>query len=242
MTFQGLIFGVVSIVLCRAEVDTVTQKKVVEVGSNVTLSCLLAGPYEILQVTWQKKNSKQSENVATYSLQKGVNLAVAYQDRLNFTRLSLNDTAITLWGVRIQDDGCFTCLFNTFPTGAIPQDTCLTVYEQLRGSLHYVLSDGKLTAACLVSAWPRPEISWILPKADSERREEEVQHPNGTVSVISKLFVNSSTGLLGEELICRVRHMEKNRDYSVRVEVEEGHRVEVPWLLATVLLLLTFLV
>ncbi|XP_026514810.1 OX-2 membrane glycoprotein-like isoform X2 [Terrapene carolina triunguis] len=220
--------------------DTVTQKNVVKVGGNVTLSCLLMGSHDILQVTWQKKNTGVNENLATYSVSKGVNIVETYRGRLNFTRLSLNDTAITLWRVRIQDDGCYTCLFNTFPAGAIVQDTFLTVYEQLRGSLHYVVSEGNLTATCSANAWPRPVISWIVPKAESEKTEEVVTHPNGTVSVISKLYVNSSTSLAGQLLICRVRHMEEDRDYSVKVK--EGRWFSVPWLLTSVALLVVFVV
>uniref|UniRef100_A0A8C3RLE5 CD200 molecule n=1 Tax=Chelydra serpentina TaxID=8475 RepID=A0A8C3RLE5_CHESE len=194
--------------------DTVTQKKVVEVGGNVTLSCLLTGSYDILQVTWQKKNTRENENLATYSVHKGVTVVETYRGRLNFTRLSLNDTAITLWRVRIQDDGCYKCLFNTYPDGAIPQDTCLTVYEQLRGSLHYVVSEGNLIATCSANAWPSPVISWIVPKNESEKTEV-VTHPNGTVSVISKLCVNSTTSLAGQSLICRVQHMEEERYYML---------------------------
>ncbi|KAH1186854.1 hypothetical protein KIL84_019603 [Mauremys mutica] len=240
MTYQCLILSMVFIMLCRTEAEIVTQKKVVEVGGNVTLSCLLTGSYEILQVTWQKKNTEVNENLATYSLPKGVNIVETYRGRLNFTRLSLNDTAITLWRARIQDDGCYTCLFNTFPEGAIPQHTCLTVYEQLKGSLHYVISEGNLTATCSATAWPRPEISWIVPKAENEPTKEVVTHPNGTVSVISKLYVNSSTSLAGQLLICRVRHMEMDRDYSVKVK--EGRWFSVPWLLAIVALLVVFVV
>uniref|UniRef100_K7GI93 CD200 molecule n=1 Tax=Pelodiscus sinensis TaxID=13735 RepID=K7GI93_PELSI len=228
----------ICILFCIATVDTVTQRKVVEVGGNVTLSCLLTGSREILQVTWQKKNNNNNENLATYSLQRGVNVVDKYRGRLNFTRLSLNDTAITFWRVRIQDDGCYKCLFNTYPLGPIPQDTCLTVYEELRGSLHYTVSEGNLTATCLASAWPRPVITWIVPNA--EGTTEEVQHANGTISVISKLYVNSSTSLLGQELICRVQHMEKNKDYSVKVK--RGQEFSVPWLVTAVALALLFIV
>ncbi|KAG6935170.1 OX-2 membrane glycoprotein-like [Chelydra serpentina] len=241
MTCQGLIFSVVFIVFCRAEADTVTQKKVVEVGGNVTLSCLLTGSYDILQVTWQKKNTRENENLATYSVHKGVTVVETYRGRLNFTRLSLNDTAITLWRVRIQDDGCYKCLFNTYPDGAIPQDTCLTVYEQLRGSLHYVVSEGNLIATCSANAWPSPVISWIVPKNESEKTEV-VTHPNGTVSVISKLCVNSTTSLAGQSLICRVQHMEEERYYSVKVKEDHGRWFSVPWLLATVALLVVCVV
>ncbi|XP_034647048.1 OX-2 membrane glycoprotein-like [Trachemys scripta elegans] len=238
MTYQGLMLSVVFIMLCRTEADTVTQKNVVKVGGNGTLSCFLKESHDVLQVTWQKKNTGVNENLATYSVSKGVNIVEKYRGRLNFTRLSLNDTTITLWRVRIQDDGCYACIFNTFPTGAIVQDSCLTVYEQLRGSLHYVVSEGNLTATCSANAWPRPVISWIVPKAESEKTEEVVTHPNGTVSVISKLYVNSSTSLAGQLLICRVRHMEEDRDYSVKVK--EGRWFSVPWLLTSVTLLVVF--
>ncbi|KAM9171762.1 OX-2 membrane glycoprotein isoform 1-T8 [Pangshura tecta] len=240
MTYQGLILSVVFIMLCKTEAEIVPPKKVVKVGGNVTLSCFLMGSYEILQVTWQKENTGVNENLATYSLSKGVNILEIYRGRLNFTRLSLNDTAITLWRARIQDDGCYTCLFNTFPEGAIPQQTCLTVYEQLKGSLHYVISEGNLTATCSANAWPRPEISWIVPKVEHEQTKEVVRHPNGTVSVIGKLHVNSSTSLAGQLLICRVRHMEMDRDYSVKVK--DGQWFSVPWVLAIVALLLVFVV
>uniref|UniRef100_A0A8C8R8G3 CD200 molecule n=1 Tax=Pelusios castaneus TaxID=367368 RepID=A0A8C8R8G3_9SAUR len=241
MTFQGLILGVVSIVLCRAEVDTAPQRKVVELGGNVTLSCVLTGSYEILQVTLQKKTiGEKHENLATYSTRKGVTLHPSYKDRLNFTRLSLNDTDITLWRVKIQDEGCYLCLFNTFPHGAIPRDTCLTVYEQLRGSLHYIVSEGNLTATCFAYAWPLPVISWIVPNVEGERTDEVTPHLNGTVSVTSKLYVNSSTSLFGQELICRVRHMEKDTDYRVRVK--DGWRFPIPGLLAIVALVFILLV
>ncbi|XP_067402337.1 OX-2 membrane glycoprotein-like isoform X2 [Emydura macquarii macquarii] len=236
MTFQGLIWGVVSVMLCRAEADTVTQKKAV--GGNVTLSCVLTGSYDILQVTWQKKNT--GANLATYSKRNGVNIPDTYQGRLNLTRLSLNDTAITLWGVRIQDDGCYMCLFNTFPEGAIQQETCLTVYEKLIGYLHYTVSEDSLTATCSANAWPRPVISWIVPNAEGEKTEKVVKHPNGTQSVISTLHVNSSTSLIGQELICRVRHMEEDSDYHVKVK--EGRWFSIPWLLAIVALVFILLV
>ncbi|KAM9171770.1 OX-2 membrane glycoprotein isoform 2-T9 [Pangshura tecta] len=112
--------------------------------------------------------------------------------------------------------------------------------EQLKGSLHYVISEGNLTATCSANAWPRPEISWIVPKVEHEQTKEVVRHPNGTVSVIGKLHVNSSTSLAGQLLICRVRHMEMDRDYSVKVK--DGQWFSVPWVLAIVALLLVFVV
>ncbi|KAM7181927.1 OX-2 membrane glycoprotein-like isoform 2-T2 [Macrochelys suwanniensis] len=117
----------------------------------------------------------------------------------------------------------------------------ISLEEQLRGSLHYVVSEGNLIATCSANAWPSPVISWIVPKAESEKTEV-VTHPNGTVSVISKLCVNSTTSLAGQSLICRVRHMEEERYYSVKVKEDHGRWFSVPWLLATVALLVVCVV
>lgn len=97
---------------------------------------------------------------------------------------------------------------------------CVCVLEKLIGYLHYTVSEGSLTATCSANSWPRPVISWIVPNAEGEKTEEVVTHPNGTQSVTSTLHVNSSTSLIGQELICRVRHVEEDSDY--RVKVKEG--------------------
>uniref|UniRef100_A0A8B9FF20 Ig-like domain-containing protein n=1 Tax=Amazona collaria TaxID=241587 RepID=A0A8B9FF20_9PSIT len=98
------------------------------VGDSVTLSCALTEPKDVLQVTWQKDSEKSHNNIATYSTAQGLKIHEPYQDRLNFTSLVLNETSITFWDTRMNDSGCYTCLFNTFPYGSLSGRTCLSVF------------------------------------------------------------------------------------------------------------------
>lgn len=103
----------------------------VTVGNNVTLGCTLTESKDVVQVTWQKDSEKSHNNIATYSTLKGLKIHEPYQDRMNFTSLVLNETNITFWDTRMDDSGCYTCLFNTFPFGSISGRTCLTVFGEV---------------------------------------------------------------------------------------------------------------
>uniref|UniRef100_A0A8D0FRR1 Ig-like domain-containing protein n=1 Tax=Strix occidentalis caurina TaxID=311401 RepID=A0A8D0FRR1_STROC len=96
-------------------------------GNNVTLSCALTEPKDVLQVTWQKDSDKSQNNIATYSTAMGLKIHEPYQDRMSVTSLALNETSITFWDTRMDDSGCYTCLFNVFPLGSFSGHTCLSV-------------------------------------------------------------------------------------------------------------------
>uniref|UniRef100_A0A672UHX3 Uncharacterized protein n=1 Tax=Strigops habroptila TaxID=2489341 RepID=A0A672UHX3_STRHB len=72
--------------------------------------------------------------IATYSTAKGLKIHEPYQDRLNFTSLVLNETSITFWDARMNDSGCYMCLFNTFPYGSFSGQTCLSPSVMLLAS------------------------------------------------------------------------------------------------------------
>lgn len=103
----------------------------VKVGNSVTLGCTLTKPEDVLQVTWQKDSEELHNNIATYSTMKGLKIHESYQGRMNFTSLVLNETSITFWDTRMDDSGCYTCLFNTFPLGSMSGRTCLSVFGEI---------------------------------------------------------------------------------------------------------------
>lgn len=102
----------------------------VELGGKATLRCTLSTFNKIQQVTWQKQTDGNFVNVAVYKNQTYRNIIGQYKDRINFTSVSLNDTAITFWKASTQDNGCYKCIFNIFPTGPISEKTCLSVYGE----------------------------------------------------------------------------------------------------------------
>lgn len=95
-------------------------------GKNVTLFCQLAKNHDIVQVTWQKNQT----NIATYSKASGATV-LSNQRNIHLSPSNLTFSAITFNGVTFKDEGCYSCIFNTFPLGPISGKTCLKVYGKL---------------------------------------------------------------------------------------------------------------
>ncbi|XP_020665746.3 OX-2 membrane glycoprotein [Pogona vitticeps] len=216
-TFQRLSLCIILVELCRTHEDISTQDKDVELGGNVTLSCTPTKHYDTVQVTWQEKTDQGIENMAVYN-KTGGNVLPPYKHRIRFVAPGLNDTAITFWNVSIQDNGCYYCIFNTYPLGPISGNPCLSVYDHLQTFLHYQIFDGHLNASCIATGFPRPNISWVA--SGAEKNEKEVTNPNGTVSVISSILVNVSS--LKQQPICRVTHRREETDLKIP-EAERGY-------------------
>ncbi|KFQ22954.1 OX-2 membrane glycoprotein, partial [Mesitornis unicolor] len=199
----------------------------VKVGENVTLSCALTDPKEVLQVTWQKDSEKSHINIATYSTAKGLKIHEPYQDRMNFTSLVLNETHITFWDARLDDSGCYMCLFNTFPFGSFSGRTCLSVFG-LNASVHYNVSEGHLTAICNAVGLPEPNITWSN-SFGSTPTQEMVTHTNGMVSITSKLEIDNTRSISAQDLTCRVSNANQKIELPVKMKGEV--RSSLAWLM-----------
>ncbi|ETE66244.1 OX-2 membrane glycoprotein, partial [Ophiophagus hannah] len=159
-----------------------TSNQDVELGGNVTLRCTLQHS-NIYQITWTKKKNENDENIATYKKDTG-STVLKYKDRINFIVLSLQDTAINLLNVSTEDNGCYECVFLLFPEGPVKGQPCLSVYA---------------------TGFPRPNISWF--PSGGEKKEKDITNPNGTLSVISNIFVSMPNVKQG--LACHISHRGK---------------------------------
>ncbi|NXW54436.1 OX2G protein, partial [Eurystomus gularis] len=202
----------------------------VKVGSNVTLGCALTEPMDVLQVTWQKDSGKSHDNIATYSVKTGLNIHKPYQDRMTLTSLVFNETSITFQDTRMDDSGCYICLFNTFPSGSLSGRTCLSVFG-LNASVHYNISEGHLIAVCNAVGLPEPTITWNN-LFNSAPTQEMVRQTNGIVSITSKLEIYNTRSISEQVLICRVSNMNETMELPVKMEGEEGS--SLLWVLITV--------
>ncbi|KAM6384301.1 OX-2 membrane glycoprotein-like [Alca torda] len=220
MTFRGLILCLACAGLAEANVVPQAEHRNVKVGNNVTLSCALTEPKDVLQVTWQKESEKSHSNIATYSTIKGLKIHKPYQDRMNFTSLVLNESSITFWDTRMDDSGCYMCLFNTFPFGSFSGRTCLTVFG-LNASVHYNISEGHLIAICNAVGFPEPTITWNN-LFNSTPTQEIVRHTNGMVSITSKLEVYNTQSIGAQGLTCRVSNTNEKMELPVKMKGEEG--------------------
>ncbi|XP_072206199.1 OX-2 membrane glycoprotein-like [Excalfactoria chinensis] len=222
MTFQALVLSLVCVVLGKAKVFMQTERRVVKVGDSVTLSCALTEPKDVVQVTWQKDNVKSQDNIATYSKTAGLKIQKPYQDQMNFTSLMLNNTSITFWNARINDTGCYLCLFNTFPFGSFSGRSCLRVYG-LNASVHYNISEGHLIATCSAVGLPEPTISWNS-AFNYTPTQEKFTYDNGVVSITSQVKVYDFQNSSKEDLTCRVSNENEEMELPISMKKKEGFR------------------
>ncbi|XP_043966344.1 OX-2 membrane glycoprotein-like [Gambusia affinis] len=107
-----------------------TQQTVLAaVGEDAPLSCQLLETKDVQQVTWQKVLEKTERNIGSYSQYFGETVNPGFKDKVQFTESGLQKNSIVIINVTEQDAGCYLCLFNTYPDGALIAATCLKVYE-----------------------------------------------------------------------------------------------------------------
>ncbi|CAK6980794.1 OX-2 membrane glycoprotein-like, partial [Scomber scombrus] len=104
------------------------QTVMVKVGEDVHLSCQLMQTKDVLQVTWQRDLPEGQKNIATYSEQFGQTVNDDFQGKVEFKDAGLKNCSIVIRKVIEQDEGCYLCLFNTFPDGSLTGRTCLQLY------------------------------------------------------------------------------------------------------------------
>ncbi|NXC15147.1 OX2G protein, partial [Corythaeola cristata] len=192
----------------------------VQAGGNVNFSCQLVTKEDVLQVTWQKETDGAEDNIATYSTMNGQKIAKGYVGHMSFAHSELEASAISLRGVTLQDEGCYKCIFNTFPSGAVSGRMCLKVYAILNPKVEAKLipSPGKaedsekvVGMSCSATGKPAPKIIWHLPSILQQKpREYHVRLSNQTVTVISN-FTHAHSKILQEyPIACVIQHPSLN--------------------------------
>ncbi|XP_074846821.1 OX-2 membrane glycoprotein-like [Carettochelys insculpta] len=164
-------------------------------GDNVTFRCQLMEDYEVLQVTWQKESGEAQGNIATYSKINGHRILGDYSSRVHFTTSELKVSAITIHAVTLEDEGCYKCIFNTFPLGSITSRTCLKVYAISEPRLEAKLvpspdnaEENVVEISCSVTGKPAPQISWNLSHPLQQESEWSlISHSDQMVTVTSNV-------------------------------------------------------
>lgn len=90
-----------------------------ELGCNVTT----AAGSTIHQVRWLNHHGR-----ALLSYEQSVPLRISYQDAsVQLTAHPNNGSYVTIKRVRPEDEGCYSCVFDIFPTGSQEGRTCIRV-------------------------------------------------------------------------------------------------------------------
>ncbi|NXY85287.1 OX2G protein, partial [Alcedo cyanopectus] len=191
-----------------------------QAGENVTFSCRTSTKEDVLQVTWQKETDGDEDNIATYSTINGQKIAKGYIGHVSFAHSELHTSAISLHRVKLQDEGCYKCIFNTFPLGAVTGRMCLKVYAILDPKVEAKLipnpektedSEKVMRVSCSATGKPAPKITWHLPSVLQQKpREYHINLSNETVTVISN-FTHTHVKILQEyPIACVIQHPSLN--------------------------------
>ncbi|XP_058530755.1 nectin-2 isoform X1 [Ochotona princeps] len=193
-------------------------------GGSVQLPChllSLAPGVRVSQVTWKH----QDVTVAAFHPKYGVHFPNPQfsQERLSFvnagqstgagqaTETDLRDATLALQGLRVEDEGNYTCDFTTFPNGTRREVTWLRVIAQPQNhaeAQEVTLSLDPVPVARCVSSGGRPpaRVSWIS-SLDGEAKESQVPGTlPGTVTVTSRLTLVPLGRTDGVQVSCRVEH------------------------------------
>ncbi|XP_009886811.1 PREDICTED: uncharacterized protein LOC104289551 [Charadrius vociferus] len=192
----------------------------IQAGGNVTFSCRSVTKEDVLQVTWQKEVDGVEDNIATYSTMNGQKIAKGYVGHVSFAHSELQASAISLHRVTLQDEGCYKCIFNTFPSGAVTGRMCLKVYAISNPKVEAKLipspdktedSENVVGMSCSATGKPAPKITWRLPSILQQKpREYHIRLGNQTVTVISN-FTHAQPKILQEyPIACMIQHPSLN--------------------------------
>ncbi|XP_029306136.1 OX-2 membrane glycoprotein-like [Cottoperca gobio] len=151
------------------------------VGEDSSLSCQLMQPKDVLQVTWQKSLPEGMKNVASYSKHFGPGVNDCFQGKVDLEAAGLQNCSIVIRNLTEQDEGCYHCLFNTYPEGALTGTTCLQIYELHEPILHVGESNSAEEALVSCSATGRPALTVTL--TVPHYNSTSVTNTNGTVTV-----------------------------------------------------------
>ncbi|XP_035983802.1 OX-2 membrane glycoprotein [Fundulus heteroclitus] len=168
------------------------------VGDQASLSCQLTEDKEVLQITWQKVLPDGERNLATYTKKFGSRVRPGLEEEMDFQYKDLQSCSMVIRKVTEQDEGCYRCLFNTYPLGALIGRTCLRLSE-LHGPVLDVSrssSPAGSVVSCSATGRPAPTVTLTAPQQNlslSLYNTTRVSNSNGTVTVTTTALLSASS-------------------------------------------------
>uniref|UniRef100_UPI0037E83E73 OX-2 membrane glycoprotein-like n=1 Tax=Semicossyphus pulcher TaxID=241346 RepID=UPI0037E83E73 len=171
-------------------------------GEEAQFSCRLMQTRDVHHVTWQKFSSDGEKTFATDDKFFGQRVDPYFSGRVEFKDGGLQNTSIVIREVTEQDEGCYRCLFNTYPYVVLNGTTCLKLYE-LYGPVLRVRdsnSSEEAVVSCSATGRPAPTVTFMVTQQDFyvlHNSSVIVTNTNGTVTVtrtavLSRLHDNSA--------------------------------------------------
>ncbi|XP_072872398.1 poliovirus receptor isoform X5 [Chlorocebus sabaeus] len=184
-------------------------------GDSVTLPCYLQVPgmeeTHVSQLTWSRHG--ESGSMAVFHQTQGPNYSEPKRLEFVAARLGteLRDASLRMFGLRVEDEGNYTCLFVTFPQGSRSVDIWLRVLAkpQNTAEVQKVQLTGKpVPVARCVSTGGRPpaHITWHSDLGGMPNTSQAPGFLSGTVTVTSLWILVPSSQVDGKSVTCKVEH------------------------------------
>ncbi|XP_074158568.1 nectin-1 isoform X1 [Sminthopsis crassicaudata] len=209
------------------------------IGTDVVLHCSFSNPLptvRITQMTWQKATNGSKQNVAIYNPNMGVSVLAPYRERVTFLQPSFTDGTIRLSRLQLEDEGVYICEFATFPTGNRESQLNLTVLAKPTNWMEVTKktliartgqTEKVLVATCTsANGKPPSTVSWDT-RLKGEAEFQEIRHPNGTVTVISRYRIVPSREAHLQPLACVVNYQLDRFSESVTLNVQYEPEVTI---------------
>ncbi|XP_041700792.2 OX-2 membrane glycoprotein isoform X3 [Coregonus clupeaformis] len=220
---------------------TAEGNKTVVSGKAAALSCSYGLPEKVQQVLWRHTAEQgDSSEVASYAKRSDPMIEPPYQERAWLTP-SLSHSQLSIRPVSVQDEGCYTCEYHTYPEGTKSATVCLTVFVLPKPQVSYKnTSPGVIEANCTAVSRPPVEIVWNVERDNRTMGPpvtSQLQQGDGTTLVISTLTVQS--GLLKDVSVkCLVHHKGLESPIAVSMNTKIGTALTILISVTTVAALL----
>uniref|UniRef100_A0A8C4EYX2 Ig-like domain-containing protein n=1 Tax=Dicentrarchus labrax TaxID=13489 RepID=A0A8C4EYX2_DICLA len=175
-----------------------TQQTVMAaVGEEAHLNCQLMQNKDVVQVTWWKPEGDNT--LATSSKHFGPRVNPDFIDKVEFKDAGLQNNSIVIRNLTEQDEGCYHCLFYSYPDGALTATTCIKLYELHEPILHVRESNSSEEAvvSCSATGRPAPTVTLRVLQQDlhfSNYSSVSVTNTNGTVAVTTTAVLSGYRG------------------------------------------------
>ncbi|XP_030607081.1 OX-2 membrane glycoprotein-like [Archocentrus centrarchus] len=223
-----------------------TQQTVLAaVGEDAEFSCQLLETKDVLQVTWQKISPDVEVNVATYNKYFGQRVNAGFKDKFHFKYAALQNCSIVIRNVTEQDEGCYHCLFNTYPEGSFIGRTCLQVYELHEPVLDVRESNStaEWVVSCSATGRPAPTVTLSV----SQQHLNFSQYNTVSVSNTNATFTVTTTAVLSgsrrnsTQVGCAARVLSAPQIEVIQVIPEDDDNDDSTWIIvAAVVMLMLF--
>ncbi|KAF0026548.1 hypothetical protein F2P81_021285 [Scophthalmus maximus] len=220
---------------------TVDSNKTAVMGKKASLACSFGLPEKVREVIWRYTPAQgDSTGVASFAKRSDPMIEPPYQGRV-WLSASLSDSQLTIQPVTIQDEGCYTCLYNTHSDKPKSSTVCLSTYVLPKPQVSYkTTSPGVIEANCTSVSRPPVEIVWNVERDNRTMGPPvttQLPQGDGTTLVVSTLTVRS--GLLKDVSVkCLVHHKGLESPIAVSMNTKIGTALTILISVTTVAALL----